>query len=151
MRWLTLFLLLPVSALAQTWIGSAHVVDGDTIYVNQIRLRLLSMDAFESAQTCSREGVKYPCGGEATRALIRLIGQKEVRCEGDKRDRYNRPLVHCRVGDLDLGREMVRSGWAISAYGSEYRGVEEAAQRATAGAWAGTFQNPADWRKQHPR
>ena len=42
---------------------------------------------------------------------------------------------------------MVRLGWAISAYGTEYRSDQDAAQAARAGAWSETFQNPADWRK----
>jgi hypothetical protein len=32
---------------------------------------------------------------------------------------FNRPFVHCFIGDLDLGRGMVRLGWALSAYGTE--------------------------------
>ena len=151
MRWLPiLLLLLPIPALAETWTGTAHVVDGDTIYVDQTRLRLLSMDAFESAQTCSRDGQEYNCGTEATRALIGLIGDRPVSCTGDKRDRYRRPLVHCWIGDLDLGREMVRLGWAVSEYGTEYRADQESAQAARSGAWAGTFTRAQEWRKLNP-
>lgn len=151
MRWLILLLLIPFPALAETWSGSAHVVDGDTIYVDQTRLRLLSMDAFESAQTCTRDGHQYACGEEATRALINLIGQRPVRCEGSQRDRYHRPLVHCWVGTVDLGREMVRSGWAVAEFGDEYCRDEESAQVARLGAWAGTFQRPKEWRKENRR
>jgi endonuclease YncB( thermonuclease family) len=74
-----------------------------------------------------------------------------VRCEGNRRDRYGRPLVHCWVGDLDLGREIVRLGWAVSEFGKEYRQDEEIAHAAQLGAWAGTFERPRDWRKLHPR
>jgi endonuclease YncB( thermonuclease family) len=143
-----LLLLIAHPVLAETWSGSAHVVDGDTIYVDQTRLRLLSMDAFESAQTCLRDGHEYPCGVEATRALIGLIGDRKVRCVGDRRDRYRRPLVVCRIGDLDLGREMVRLGWALSEYGTEYRADQNSAQAARVGAWAGTFTRPREWRRQ---
>lgn len=151
MRRLLLLLLLPMPAGAETWSGAAHVVDGDTVYVNQVRLRLLSMDAFESAQTCRKDDREYDCGTEATRALIGLIAARPVICEGDQRDKYRRPLVVCRVGDLDLGREMVRLGWALSEYGTEYRADQELATTVRAGAWAGTFMRPADWRKSHPR
>jgi endonuclease YncB( thermonuclease family) len=151
MRWLLILLLLPIPALAETWSGSAHVVDGDTLYVNQTRLRLLSMDAFESAQNCQQNEREYQCGTEATRALIGLIRGRPVNCVGDQRDRYKRPLVVCRIGDLDLGREMVRLGWAVSEYGNEYRTDEQAAQADRLGAWSGTFTRPVDWRKAHPR
>ncbi len=151
MRWLFLLLLIPCPALAQTWTGTAHVVDGDTIYVDQTRLRLLSMDAFESAQTCERDGREYQCGIEATRALIGLTRGRPVTCAGNQTDRYKRPLVVCRIGDLDLGREMVRLGWAMSEYGTEYRADQDHAQKARAGAWAGTFTRPQEWRRLQPR
>jgi len=144
-------ILISTSAWAETQTGSALVVDGETLFVAGVHVRLLNMDAFESDQTCTRDGTEYPCGTNATRTLIGLISENEIQCEGDKRDRYNRPLVHCWVGDLDLGKEMVRAGWAISAYETEYRADQEQAQRTLAGAWAGTFQNPADWRREHPR
>ena len=54
-RWLSLMFLIPSVAAAETWVGSAHVVDGDTIYVDQVRLRLMSIDAFETDQTCMRD------------------------------------------------------------------------------------------------
>lgn len=146
-RWLALLLLIPLPALAETWTGSAHVVDGDTIYVDQTRLRLLSIDAFESAQSCTRDGRSYPCGEEATRALLGLIGQRPVRCEGNQRDRYKRPLVRCWIGNLDLGRTMVETGWAVAEFGDEYRDDEDRARFARIGAWAGTFERPRDWRR----
>jgi endonuclease YncB( thermonuclease family) len=43
---------------------------------------------------------------------------------------------------------MVRAGWALAAYGHEYDADQEFARALKAGAWAGTFQNPADWRRQ---
>ena len=122
-------------------------MDRDTITINQTRLRLLSMDAFETAQNCQRDGKDYACGLEATVALGTLIGNQSVRCEGDRRDRYGRPLVRCWTGDLDLGREMVRLGWAVAEYGDEYREDEVLAKHIRAGAWSGTFQRPRDWRK----
>jgi endonuclease YncB( thermonuclease family) len=152
MRWLPLvLLLLPSTTFAESWFGTAHVVDGDTIYVDQTRLRLLSIDAFESAQTCTRDGRSYGCGEEATRALIRLIGQRPVRCEGNQRDRYKRPLVKCWIGNLDLGRAMIDSGWAVAEFGDEYQADEKRARAARAGAWAGMFERPKDWRRGHPR
>ena len=99
MRWLALLFLLPLPAMAETWTGAAHVVDGDTVYVDQTRLRLLSMDAFETAQNCQRDGKNYACGLEATLALIGLIRDRPVTCVGEKRDRYGRPLVVCRIGE----------------------------------------------------
>jgi hypothetical protein len=35
---------------------------------------------------------------------------------------YHRPLVRCWVGDLDVGRAMVRQDWAIAEVGLDYEG-----------------------------
>ncbi len=138
-------------AMAADFIGYPAVSDGDTLKFDGQRVRLLSIDAFESAQYCKRGPTNYPCGAEATAHMISLIGNREVRCSGDKADRYNRPLVHCWVGDTDLNRAMVRSGWALAAYGHEYDPDQELAREERVGAWAGTFQNPADWRRSARR
>lgn len=124
------------------------MVDGDTINVDQTRLRLLSMDAFEIDQTCTRGNREYRCGEESTRTLIKLIGQRQVHCEGGQLDRYKRPLVRCTVSGVDLGQEMVRLGWALAEYGTEYRADEESARAGHLGAWAGTFQRAKAWRAQ---
>jgi endonuclease YncB( thermonuclease family) len=76
MRWLALLALIALPALAETWSGSAHVVDGDTLYFDQ------TIDAFESGQTCTRDGRAYPCGEESTRALLSLIGHRRFGAKG---------------------------------------------------------------------
>ncbi|WP_448377774.1 thermonuclease family protein, partial [Fervidobacterium sp.] len=70
-RWISLFFfflflfLLPL-ALAQTLVGRASVVDGDTLEVRGERVRLWGLDAPESAQTCLDEAERpWPCGRRA--------------------------------------------------------------------------------------
>src|SRR5262245_19167959 len=54
--------------------GIARVIDGDTIDVDQTRIRLEGIDAPEAGQTCKRKWFgSWPCGHEATAALRRLI------------------------------------------------------------------------------
>lgn len=57
------------------------------------------------------DGQLYQVGFEATLALEDLIERRPITCEGSRRDQSRRPLVHCRIGNLDLGRAMVREGW----------------------------------------
>lgn len=153
MRWLLLLWLFnPFPVMAQDdWSGPAQVMDGDTIRIDGTRLRLLDIDAFESAQTCTRGGQEYACGIEATRALSGLIAGRVVNCHGRQRDRYARPLVNCWVGDLDLNADMVRSGWAVAEFSTMYNVDEALAREARVGAWAGSFMRPKDWRKANPR
>lgn len=137
------------AASAQEWRGAARVVDGDTVIIGGTRLRLISLDAPESNQTCrNAQQVEYDCGRSATLALAGLIGGRPIGCSGDKRDRYGRPLVVCMVGAVNLNAELVRSGWAISFLGREYEQEEAEARAAKRGLWTGTFLTPQEWRRE---
>jgi len=128
--------------------GTAAIVDGDTLRLAGARIRLRGIDAFERGQTCRHAGADgYDCGAEAAAALARLVGGRAVACEGRGRDRYGRLLAVCTAGGRDLNAAMVSAGWAV-AYGA-YDLEERRARAAGAGAWAGTFERPADWRGTH--
>jgi len=138
-------------ALAGEWVGRARVVDGDTIAIDGQRLRLVAMDAPEIDQTCGdARGREYDCGEAARSFLEATIRDHVVRCDSgpkDRRDRRGRPLVECYVGGVDVGRVMVRAGWALSAFGSAYIAEHNAAARDRVGMWAGTYIDPAEWRR----
>jgi endonuclease YncB( thermonuclease family) len=135
-------------ALAAEFVGRPHVIDGDTIEIEGRRLRLDGIDAPEGGQSCERQGQRYDCGSEATRALTRIINGQPVRCEGSKRDRYGRAIVTCFAGRTDVGRELVTQGWAVAEFGETYVREESAARSARRGLWAGQFQRPIDWRRR---
>jgi endonuclease YncB( thermonuclease family) len=142
----------PNEARADEWSGPARVVDGDTLAIADIRLWLISLDAPESGQWCP-DGHDRPfdCGREATLQLERLTAGQSVRCYGDKRDRFGRPLVVCFRDQLNLNAEMVRSGWAVTFLGNDYEQEETEARAAKRGLWAGSFERPVDWRRQKAR
>lgn len=138
-----------VDAAVRDVIGSAVVLDGDTLRIAGAKVRLHGVDAFEAEQTCrDRSGVAYGCGGRASRYLTGLIGTGLVSCTGRDVDRYSRLVAVCRVGAVDLGEALVRAGHAVAyrRYSSDYVRVEDAARGARSGAWAGTFTPPADYR-----
>ncbi|GAB1582320.1 thermonuclease family protein [Phyllobacterium phragmitis] len=127
--------------------GPAYVIDGDTLVVNGRHIRLRGIDAPEMRQLCRRQERDYDCGVEARNAMKRLIAGRAVRCSGSREDKYNRLLGECKAGDVDLNRSMVEDGWAV-AYGN-YADDEAQARRERRGIWAGTFERPQDWRREH--
>lgn len=150
-RLLVILMLVSVSpALAEPIVGRASVTDGDTIEIRGIRIRLHGIDAPESAQTCQNAaGKDYRCGQAAALALADRIGDANVSCESRDTDKYGRTVAVCRKGVEDLNGWLVAQGHAIAyrTYSQEYVDQEVEAKRAKRGIWAGTFQEPTDWRK----
>ena len=71
---LTLILFLPMSAANADITGKPRVVDGDTVQINQTKIRLHGIDAPEMKQTCrTSEGKEQLCGQLAKQALERLV------------------------------------------------------------------------------
>ena len=140
---------LPTTAWAQTIIGVASVVDGDTIEIHGQRIRLHGIDAPESGQECTRrDGTSWRCGQEASLALAGRIGTATVRCEPHGHDRNRRIVAVCFQRGENLNRWMVTSGWAVAyrKYSLDYVADEEKAHRAGLRLWSGTFEMPWDRR-----
>ena len=148
---LALVLLLPMSTAMADITGKPRVVDGDTVWIDDTKIRLHGIDAPETKQECYRvDGSPYRCGEAATDALRVLIGADPVRCEGDTLDRYKRLIAICYSGTADLNAEMVRQGWALAyrRYSKDYVSAEKEAQDAKRGIWAGEFEPPWEWRRK---
>ncbi len=130
--------------------GIVHVTDGDTIRVDNARVRIQGIDAPEKAQTCERsDSATYACGYEAT-AYLRLMAEgRVVNCVAQAIDKYHRTVASCAVDGKDLGSEMVHSGHAVAfrRYTSIYDAQEMQARNARRGLWSGTFTSPSDYRR----
>ncbi|QCO55480.1 thermonuclease family protein [Pseudorhodobacter turbinis] len=124
--------------------SETSVVDGDTIDVDGIRMRINAIDAPEYGQKCG----KWACGKAATEELARLIGSTNVTCNVLGDDGMGREIATCFVGEVDLGREMVRNGlaWAFVKYSEEYTPDEAEARRQKLGIWATTAIPPWEYR-----
>jgi len=132
--------------------GYAEITDGDSIKIKGERIRLVGIDAPETAQTCQDEHKKHhPCGRLATQHLVSLIKNRPVTCRWHERDRYNRILGACQAGNDDLNRLMVENGWAVSYYSSAYDNEQKLARRQKRGMWIWRVQQPQQWRREHPR
>lgn len=128
--------------------GVVEVVDGDTIRLGAERVRLYGIDAPEKSQPCSIQNQTVRCGELATAALRSLAEGRTASCEPQSRDRYGRTVAICTVGSEDIGAAMVRQGMAVAyaKYSTRYVHLEQEAQSAHKGIWAGQFQSPEAWR-----
>jgi endonuclease YncB( thermonuclease family) len=115
MKLLTLILLsLLSSAVTADISGTALIVDGDTIAISGMKVRLSGIDTPERKQTCRKAGVTWRCGYEATETLREWTHTKEVRCIGDEKDKYGRLIADCFVDGYNLNARLVYEGMALA-------------------------------------
>lgn len=109
--------------------GTGAAIDGDTLEVAGVTVRLLHIDAPETGQ---------PFGPEATDMLATLVAGVPVVCRGGGHDHYGRRLAECTAGGRDLAAEMVARGGAavFRRYGDTHAGLEAAARADGRGMWA---------------
>ena len=93
--------------------GIPRVVDGDTLVLNGIKIRLEGIDAPESDQICLDEKAqRWTCGITARDRLDQKIGGNPITCSTTERDKYRRELATCRLGSENLNQWLVREGLA---------------------------------------
>ena len=129
---------LPALGQVSSIVGEALVIDGDTLAVGSLRVRLHGIDAPESGQVCpSKHGGDWDCGKVATRRLSDLTHGRIVSCEALYQDIYGRIIAVCYQGDLDLNALLVREGlaWAFMRYSDDYVGEEQRARDESIGIW----------------
>ncbi|PZR90848.1 MAG: nuclease [Stutzerimonas stutzeri] len=147
---------LTTSASEEAIVGQATVIDGDTIEVQRVRIRLAAIDAPESDQLCNdAAGKLYRCGQTASFALADLIGRSHISCRteldrsGAPQTSYNRTIATCALNGVDLGAWMVEHGWAVPYWrygGARYRTAYELSRAKRSGVWAGEFEEPSQFR-----
>jgi endonuclease YncB( thermonuclease family) len=150
--WIALLWLIIVSpemaAAQEQIVGQASVIDGDTLEIRGIRIRLFGIDAPESDQTChDDDGKLYRCGQKAANDLSEFIGAKTVSCAPQDIDRYGRTVAVCSVATIDTADWLVRKGlafdWPQYSKG-RYAGAQKEAERTGDGMWGGQWVVP--WR-----
>ena len=128
---------------------SLRVVDGDTIVLNNEKIRFTGIDTPELKQTCTQGEQEVGCGMIAKMLLVKKIGNHTPECISEGKDAYKRTLAECFVNGESLSRFLVRSGYAFAyrKYSTKFIKDEEFAKANKLGMWAMTFQYPWDFRK----
>ncbi len=138
--------------------GYPKVVDGDTIYIKNYKIRLEGIDAPEMQQTCRKPFLQiaffnfqkdYYCGKISKQKLSKKIGKQKIKCILNGKDRYKRFLAKCFKGKTNINRWMVRRGYAVAykKYSKQYILDENLAKEEKLGLWEGSFLSPEKWRK----
>ena len=125
------------------------IIDGDTIHLNNEKIRFTGIDTPELKQTCSKNNEIIYCGIQARQLLINKIGKNKVNCIKEGKDQYKRTLAECFVNDLSLSKFLVREGYAFAyrKYSKKFIEDEEYAKANKLGLWQTEFQFPWDFRK----
>ncbi|MGY4289153.1 endonuclease YncB(thermonuclease family) [Bradyrhizobium sp. LM2.7] len=131
------------SAFTTNLIGSASVIDGDTLEIHGTRIRLWGIDAPESSQLCRGEdSLPYRCGAKAANELDRFIGGRPVAVS---RDLYGRTVATCSVNGIHCAEWLVRGGlafdWPRYSKG-EYDNAQRQADHPGRGVLGGQLRGP---------
>lgn len=95
----------PVSAFERGQVieGPARIIDGDTVEVAGVRVRLNGVAAPERSE---------PGGNEATDALRAIVAGQTVRCALSGQTSHKRQVGVCWVRTLDIGAAIIAAGRA---------------------------------------
>lgn len=138
--------------------GKAKVIDGDTIKINNQKIRFSGIDAPESnyrgrEQFCFIDDSKISCGKLSKKFLTNYVKENDIFCEiNDKKDQYKRNLGECFLNRLSLSKLMVRNGYAFDyeKYSKgKYKFDQEYAKENSLGMWSMKFEYPWDFRQKN--
>lgn len=141
--------LLVANPLHAEIIGKVRVIDGDTIDVGEVRVRLHGIDAPERGQPCTTlTGQNWSCGDWATRQVRDGFEGQHARCVHLDTDRYGRAVARCVVEGRDIAQVAVQQGWAFAyrKYSMDYDLDEKAAFVADVGIHGFVMESPGRYR-----
>lgn len=138
----------PTVANAQSISGAAEVIDGDSLTVGGLAVRLVGIEAPEGKQTCDRDGAAWACGEQSANQLRIFVGENRVECRGQGVHPYGRTLAVCWADGFELNTTMVEQGWATAfrKYSQVYVADEVRAKAQRRGIWSSSFSLPEKYR-----
>ena len=157
MKKLLVLLFLSLLVCNTSFAVNLRVLDGDTIKINDERIRFGGIDAPESnyrgeKQPCYLNEVKVFCGELSKEKLKKKMGNSTIFCEREKnKDSYGRTVAECFVNGESLSKFMVRAGYAfdfVKYSKKKYAEDEEYAKANKLGLWTMKFEYPWKWRKK---
>lgn len=83
-------------------------------------------------ETCTSNGVNWPCGMRARTAVRLWLRGRAMTCKPPPKDK-KQAVVSCALGKQDVGDWLVSNGWARAAAGGPYAEAQHKAEQAGAG------------------
>ena len=90
--------------------GSTYVVDGDTMNVDGVRVRIQGINTPEKGQPCAAVATAY------LRSLLAANGGNATITRTSGTDRYGRTIASVSIGGRDVGTAMLKFGVAVARY-----------------------------------
>jgi endonuclease YncB( thermonuclease family) len=115
------------------------VIDGETLEIRGLRIKLFAVDAPAVDHVCeATDDNRWRCGPRAAGALDELLEEAIVTCVPRDRDGEGRLIAVCSVGATDLSLWLLRNGLALEGLSSsgKYRQAQDEARAARRGMWA---------------
>lgn len=130
--------------------GDVEVISASSIVVAGERLRVQGVVAPGLGQTCTALGVPWRCGIVARLWLEQRLSDGVLVCTGSQRDQHGQRFVSCVIendNSFELGRWLVRSGWALADADTmpDYVPMEHQAKAQNLGIWKGGFTPSDEW------
>jgi endonuclease YncB( thermonuclease family) len=130
--------------------GAARAIDGGTLEIAGKRIALFGVEAPPAEQSChewSQQGQReFRCGALSRAFLQSLVSGHEVFCVEEGSSSKGEVPATCFANGRDLAAAVVLGGWAVGA-SSRYANLQQTAQQARTGLWAGSSANPEEWRR----
>lgn len=117
-----IFMLHIPTANAQVYTSTVkRVVDGDTIHLNQpvlgtTKVRLLSIDTPETNFQGKNQGEHAFAATNHLSQLLPPGSNIKIELGTEQTDQHGRLLAHIYKGNLDINKEMVRKGYAVTYF-----------------------------------
>jgi hypothetical protein len=123
-----------------------ETVDATTFKVLGRTVRIAGVVAPQPGETCKRQdGGDWPCGRTALHSFRMFLGGRSIECFFPYADTAVEITAPCRVGQVDLGLWLLKTGWAKpGAYATEeYLRASDQAHCNRRGLWRGEVTVPA--------
>ncbi len=120
--------------------------DAATFQFDDKTIRIAGVTAPAPEETCARQdGSDWPCGKTALHSMRMFLGGRAIECYFPYADTAVEITAPCRVGNVDLGLWLLKTGWAKPGdYATdEYSKAAELAHCNRRGLWRGEVTVPA--------